>query len=99
MNVRLVKGKPEVQMLKADARVLVEARYLLDFLHRNGSDDNVKKIAENAATLLRVVVATHAGKYVDDDGDLLETPQEAAVNASAPSNLPGQKTIPMEDIA
>lgn len=74
MRIDMKHGRTTVTLVKAETRVICEARYILQNVAQASGSEPLKETAES---LKRVALAFGA-KYVDENGDLILSPEEKA---------------------
>ena len=86
MQVKYVKGKTTIVLVKANAACFLQSKILLNVIARNLPDDDAdQQSIRNATATLQKVVSRFGAKYVNDDGELIETKRESLAAEGVPS--------------
>lgn len=92
MQVRMVRGRPVLSMVKSDARTLMDSVYLLELMGRNLDAKSAEcGLAKGAASGIRALVKSYGAKYLDEHGDFALTEKEAAAYSNDPVDLAGHE--------
>lgn len=86
MRSEFKNGKGSLVMVKADASICQQAKYLLNFMAKNlAEDDTDQQGIRNASATLQKLCERFGAKYLDEKGQLVESSRRAAVDDGVPS--------------
>ena len=85
MQSKFVDGKGTLAMVKADASIFQQCKYLLNFISRNlAEDDSDQQGIRNSAACLQALCERFGPKYLDDKGQLIESQRKSLVDEAIP---------------